>query len=95
MRLGKLQSRILGILNGSAPTKYAAGGQELTTAELLEELVYAGLLSRYAIRSAQFVTVRRACQTLAQRKLISGSCPTEAESPHRTEAWSIVQRPTS
>lgn len=72
--LSKLQRHVVGLLDGSIKhTIYSGGkGSELTTRELLEELVEAGLLPEGRDRKQAMFTVRRACMSLLRRDLLTG-----------------------
>jgi hypothetical protein len=71
--LSKLQTMIFGMLRGTEPRSVYRGGGELTTAELLEELIAREMVNENAPRRQQMFTVRRACDSLLSRGLIEGT----------------------
>lgn len=79
--LGKLQKRILGLLEGSVKTEVYAQSRTYTTRELLEELIEQGIVSPDAPRKTAMFTVRRACKSLLNRGLIEGKYETDFDHP--------------
>lgn len=90
--LSKQQLTILGLLNGSVKPQCFSSGGELTTGELVEELVAHGILRDSMPHKQQLSTVRRACDSLVRRGLVAGRYAIHLDYPWAYEiTWSVKQ----
>lgn len=71
--LSKLQTAILGLIDGTVRSKVYGGAEAFGTPELMEELEAMGLLDDSTPRKQKVFTVRRACDSLFRRGLIQGT----------------------
>lgn len=80
--LSRLQRGIYDLLAGKRRGLVYGSGGPLTTSELVEELIEAGLLADDIPQEQATFTVRRSCYGLVQRGLLKG-----APSSHGEHAW--------
>ena len=86
--LSKIQRVVLGLLDGTERGMVYQSTTALDTGEMLDELVERGMVKDGNRKLAMF-TVRRACDSLLSRGLISGKNVFDSNNPgRRTICWS-------
>ncbi len=90
--LSTIQKTILALLTGTEKGKvYGNCSGGLLTKELLDELMERGILDDRRPRKHLMFTVVRACRSLVNRKLLTGThCHDDGSGPQLTISWKYV-----
>jgi hypothetical protein len=89
--LSKIQTTIVGLLDGSIKSQVYRNSGAFTTRELLEELIACGVMSDDTPHKFAMFTVRRACLALINRDILKGVYEIDCDYPWAQIAtWSIL-----